>query len=45
VLRLADRWLARHRFPAPLAMGDTTIDLYHGDLLEGGRGEILLRAA
>ena len=44
VLRLVDRALERRGFPAPIQMGDTTIELHHGDLLEGGRGEILLRA-
>lgn len=44
ILRLIERLLTRHRFPAPCALGDTEIDLYHGDLLEGGRGEVLMRA-
>jgi formylmethanofuran dehydrogenase subunit C len=44
ILRLADQVLARQNFPAPVRMGDTILALYHGDLLEGGRGEILLRA-
>ncbi len=43
MLRLIDRLLERHNFPAPIQMGDTTIALHHGDLLEGGRGEILVR--
>jgi hypothetical protein len=45
VLRLVDQSLKRYGFPAPIKMGDTTIELHNGDLLEGGRGEILLRAA
>jgi formylmethanofuran dehydrogenase subunit C len=43
-LRLVDRTLQRHGFPAPLALRDTTVVLHHGDLLDGGRGELLLRA-
>ena len=43
-LRLVDRTLQRHGFPAPLALGDTTVVLHSGDLLEGGRGELLVRA-
>jgi formylmethanofuran dehydrogenase subunit C len=45
MLRLVDRALARHSFPAPIQLGDTTIELHHGDLLEGGRGEILVKVA
>ena len=43
-LRLVDRALQRHNFPAPLALGDTAVVLHSGDLLEGGRGELLVRA-
>jgi hypothetical protein len=45
MLRLVDRVLERHGFPAPIRMGDTTIELHNGDLLEGGRGEIVLQAS
>lgn len=43
-LRLVDRALRQYAFPAPRPAGDVTVTLYHGDLLEGGRGEILLPA-
>ena len=45
ILRLIDRLLQTYEFPLPTPLGDTTVDLYHGDLLEGGRGEILLPAS
>ena len=44
ILRLAQRFLAQHYFPMPVSPGDQTISLFNGDLLEGGRGEILLPA-
>ncbi len=45
ILRLVDRTLQKLGFPSPLPLSEMTIDLYNGDLLEGGRGELLLRAA
>jgi formylmethanofuran dehydrogenase subunit C len=42
-LRVIDHLLRRHAFEAPFSLSDLPIDLYHGDLLEGGRGELLLR--
>lgn len=45
ILRIMERLLSRHKFPATLALGDVEVDLFHGDLLEGGRGEVLMRAA
>ncbi len=38
------RELMRYGFPLPDDALTTTFDLYNGDLLEGGRGEILIRA-
>jgi len=37
--------LRRHDFPIPDELFNTSFDLYHGDMLEGGRGEILLKAS
>jgi len=45
ILCIMDRLLARQGFPAPRRAGQTEVALYHGDLLEGGSGEILLPAA
>lgn len=36
--------LRRHDFNVPADVFSATFDLYNGDLIEGGRGEILLRA-
>jgi formylmethanofuran dehydrogenase subunit C len=44
ILRLIERFLTRHYFPMPVPLSDQTISLFNGDLLEGGRGEILLPA-
>jgi formylmethanofuran dehydrogenase subunit C len=44
ILRLIDTSLRRHAFPCALQLGELVIDLYNGDLLEGGRGELLLPA-
>lgn len=44
-LTLVMRHLAQHRFPLPDDAFTWAIDLYNGDLIEGGRGEILLRAS
>jgi formylmethanofuran dehydrogenase subunit C len=43
-LALLDRGLRRHEFPAPREVGHMKATLFSGDLLEGGRGEILLPA-
>ena len=43
-LTLVDRALRKRAFPSPRQFGDMAVALYHGDLLEGGRGEILLPA-
>ena len=45
VLRLIFRELARHNFPVAQEIRAGPFDLYHGDLITGGKGEILLRAA
>ena len=45
VLRLIERSLHSHHFPCPFPLTELDIDLYNGDLLEGGRGELLLRAS
>ncbi len=45
ILRLVDRTLQQLGFASPLALGDVAVQLYNGDMLEGGRGELLLRAA
>ncbi len=41
VLSLLERHLQRHDFPLPEARFRGGFQLYHGDLLEGGRGEVL----
>ncbi len=44
VLQLIFRKLQRDDFPVPAELLTTQIDLYHGDMIEGGRGEVWLRA-
>ncbi len=44
VMRLIERTLKSLEFPCPFPLSDLKIDLLNGDLLEGGRGELLLRA-
>ena len=44
VMRLVERFLRAHQFPCPFSLSDLTLELYNGDLLEGGRGELMLRA-
>jgi formylmethanofuran dehydrogenase subunit C len=44
-LRLIFAELARLEFAVPPEASELVVDLYNGDFLEGGRGEILLRAA
>ena len=43
--RLYLRWLRGRGFAVPDGLLDADLQIYHGDLLESGRGEILLRAA
>jgi formylmethanofuran dehydrogenase subunit C len=43
ILGLIDRTLQAHAFPSPLALRHQPVELYNGDFLEGGRGELLLR--
>jgi len=44
VLRLLARSLSTHAFPGADRLWDTVVDLYNGDMIEGGRGELLVRA-
>ncbi len=44
MLTLVFRQLRLHGFPLPENFSSAMIDLYHGDLIAGGRGEILIRA-
>lgn len=44
-LQLVLRFLERHGFPVDERLFDGEVDLYNGDMIAGGRGEILLRAA
>lgn len=44
-LRLVYRELMRREFAVPDELLDGDCDLYNGDFLEGGRGEILIKAA
>ncbi len=44
LLRIVERTLHRLSFPLSVTLSDMQIDLYHGDMLEGGRGEMLLRS-
>jgi formylmethanofuran dehydrogenase subunit C len=44
VLSLLWNELGRRGFPLPPEIQSAMFDLYNGDLIEGGRGEILLRA-
>jgi hypothetical protein len=37
------RQLRRYRFHVPNDLLTASFDLYHGDLIEGGRGEVLIR--
>lgn len=43
-LRILFRWLQQRGYTAGATRLDDRVDLYHGDMIEGGRGEILLRA-
>lgn len=44
ILRVIVRYLGQVGFEAARAWDDTVCDLYHGDFLCGGRGEVLIRA-
>jgi formylmethanofuran dehydrogenase subunit C len=44
-LKLILNELRQHGFAAAENVGGFPVDLYNGDLLEGGRGEVLIRAA
>lgn len=43
-LTLALRHLRHLGFPLPISADSLQVDLYHGDLLAGGRGELMMRA-
>jgi formylmethanofuran dehydrogenase subunit C len=43
-ISLVLRHLATSGFPLPPTLSHSEFDMYHGDFLEGGRGEMLLRA-
>ena len=45
VMRLFAKTLKAHEFPWPEDLNDAAIDLFNGDFLDGGRGEMLVRAA
>ncbi len=42
-LELIFRFLRKHNFAVPDELNHSQFDLYHGDMIEGGRGEILIR--
>jgi hypothetical protein len=44
-VRLLLRRLRALGFPTPDGLLDASFELHSGDMLEGGRGEILVRAA
>lgn len=44
ILRLLAGSLSAHAFPLAERLWDLVVDLYNGDLIEGGRGELLVRA-
>lgn len=43
MMQLLLNQLASYDFPLPVESWNSTFDLYHGDRIEGGRGEILFR--
>jgi formylmethanofuran dehydrogenase subunit C len=45
MLKLTFIHLRRLGFPIPDDLLEMDVDLYHGDMIEGGRGELLIRAA
>jgi formylmethanofuran dehydrogenase subunit C len=44
ILPLVFQQLRRHGFPFPEQLIAAEVDVYNGDLVAGGRGEILIRA-
>lgn len=44
VLRLIFGYLGRYDFPVPEPLWSAECELYNGDMIEGGRGEVLVRA-
>ena len=44
ILQLALRYLEKHQFPLDREIFQTDMELYNGDMINGGRGEILLRS-
>jgi formylmethanofuran dehydrogenase subunit C len=45
IFQLMARELERLQFPQAASLGQLQLDLYNGDLIEGGRGELLVRSA
>ncbi len=45
ILRIVFASLRSHGFPLPDDVEALEVDLYNGDMIEGGRGEMLIRAA
>ncbi len=43
MLALLLQFLEQHQFPLPDGCRQAIYELYHGDLIEGGRGELLIR--
>ena len=44
-MQLLLRKLKELGFPVPDGAVDSTYDLHHGDMIDGGRGEVLLRVS
>ena len=44
-MQLLLRNLQNLGFPVPTSVVDSTYDLHHGDMIDGGRGEVLLRVS
>ncbi len=42
MLAMLDGWLQRLEFPAAKRLTDARFQIFHGDLLNGGRGELLI---
>lgn len=42
-INMITRRLAADGFPGAQSLGDAAFELYHGDMIEGGRGEVLVR--
>ncbi len=45
ILKLTFAHLRELGFPVPVDAAEMEVDLYNGDMIEGGRGEMLIRAA